>query len=128
MVIQSQGQIDPMQSDVEQAGQMLTTMEGILGRRQGALLADIRPLIARRLRITVGTLVNIAKGRRKQVSHALMIAFRAELIGILQSEVIRLEHQILIHKQIAGSHRTDDLVEAETQVCAAKKILEAAAQ
>jgi hypothetical protein len=128
MVIQSQGQIDPVQSDVEQAGQMLHTMEGILGRRQGAALADIRPLIARRLRITVGTLVNIAKGRRKSISHALMVAFRAELIGILQSEVIRLEHEIHRHRQIAGGHRSDALAAAEAQIVAAKHTLEAATQ
>jgi hypothetical protein len=128
MVIQSEGHFDPVLSDVEQAGQMLQTMEGILADRRGLKLADVRPSIAHSLRTTVGTLVNIKKQRRKTIPHSLMAAFRRQLIIVLQSEIMRLENEILIHKQIAGSHRSDDLALAETQVFEAKKTLRLAAQ
>lgn len=58
MVIQSEGQFDPARTDVEQAGQMLQTMEGILGTRRGHSVAEVRPSIARTLKTTVGTIVN----------------------------------------------------------------------
>lgn len=128
MVIHSEGQFDPALSDVEQAGQMLSTMEGILGGRQGLTVSEARSSIARRLRTTIGTLVNIGKQRRKSVPHSLMVAFRRELILVLQSEIVRLEHEILLHRQIAGSHRSDALDQAETQIIEAKKTLRLAAQ
>jgi hypothetical protein len=91
-------------------------------------VSAVRPSIARSLRTTVGTLVNIKKQRRKSISHSLMAAFRRQLIIVLQGEIMRLENEILIHKQIAGSHRSDDLALAETQVIEAKKTLRLAAQ
>ena len=128
MVIHSEGQIDPALSDVEQAGQMLGTMEGILSGRGKLTIAEVRPLIARRLKTTIGTLINIGKQRRKSIPHSLMVAFRRELIAVLQSEIMRLENEIHIQRQIAGSHRTDDLAAAETQVIEAKRILRHASQ
>jgi hypothetical protein len=128
MVIQSEGQLDLTTTDVEQAGQMLNSMEIILAGRRGLTISEVRPTIARRLQTTVGTLVNIGKQRRKSIPHSLMVAFRRELIIVLQSEIVRLEHEIHIHRQIAGSHRSDVLAQAETQVIAAKKTLQLAAQ
>lgn len=128
MVIQSKGQFDPLTTDVEQAGQMLQTMEGILAGRRGLAVAEVRPAIARRLRTTVGTIVNINKLRRKSIPNFLMCAIRQELIAVLQSEIMRLENEINIHRQIAGSHRSDVLAQAETQVFQAKKTLQLASQ
>jgi hypothetical protein len=128
MLIQSEGHFDPGATDVEQAGQMLGTMEMILAGRRHLPIAEVRPSIARRLQTTVGTLVNIGKQRRKSIPHSLMVAFRRELILILQSEIVRLEHEINIHRQIAGSHRSDVLAQAETQVIEAKRTLRLASR
>jgi hypothetical protein len=128
MVIHSEGQFDPGVSDVEQAGHMLQTMEGILAGRRGLPISEVRPSIARSLRTTIGTLVNIGKQRRKTIEHKLMVAIRRELIIVLQSEIVRLEHAIHIHRQTAGSHRTDVLDAAETQILEAKKTLRLASQ
>lgn len=128
MVIQSEGQFDPATTDVEQAGQMLSTMEGILGTRRGHSVAEVRPSIARTLKTTVGTIVNIHKQRRKSIPHSLMAAIRHQLIIVLQTEIMRLENEIHIHRQIVGSHRSDILDQVETQIIEAKKTLRLAAQ
>jgi hypothetical protein len=128
MVTQSEGQFDLATTDVEQAGQMLQAMEGILAGRRGLPVAEVRPSIARKLRTTVGTIVNINKQRRKSIPNFLMRAIRLELIAVLQAEIMRLENEIHIHRQIAGGHRSDVLAQAETQVYEAKKTLRLAAQ
>lgn len=128
MLIQSEGRIDPEVSDVERAGKMLNSMEMILAGRRGLAVAEVRPGIARKLRTTVGTIVNINKHRRKSIPNFLMCAIRQELIAVLQTEIVRLENEIHIHRQIAGSHRGDALSQAETQVIEAKKTLRLAAQ
>lgn len=128
MVTQSEGQFDLATTDVEQAGQMLQTMEGILADRQGLKVSAVRPGIARSLKTTVGTLVNIKKHRRKTIPNSLMAAFRRQLILVLQTEIMRLENEVLLHRQIAGGHRSDTLAEAETHVIQARKALRLAAQ
>lgn len=128
MTIQSKGQFDRTVSDVEQAGRMLTAIEGIIIRRDRLTLADARQRICRSVKTTIGTIGNIHKQRRKTVPHSLMGAIRQELIALLQTEIMRLENEILIHRQIAGGHRSDDLAAAEAQVEAARKTLRSAAR
>lgn len=116
-------QFDPLASDGERASKMVMTLENTVAFREQRNIADVRPMIARRIKTTTGTLLHIRKQRRKIVPSWLMNAIREELVSVLQSEVARLEHEIHIHRQVAGSHRGDHLAEAEAQVVEAKKTL-----
>jgi len=128
MVTHERAQFDSAGTDVERASEMVTRMENLISFRDKLSLPEVRRPLSRRLRITTGTLLHIRKQRRKSIPAFLMSAIRQELIAVLQSEVARLEHEIHIHRQVAGSHRTDDLALAEAQVVEAKKTLRLAAR
>jgi hypothetical protein len=113
-------------SEVEMASGMVARVEDILSQRDGLSLENARLRVAHTLKVPPRTLLHIRNQRRKTITWRFMEALRAMLIEILQSEIVRLEHELYIQRQIAGSHRSDDLAAAEAQVVEAKKILRAA--
>jgi hypothetical protein len=114
-------------SDIEVASGMVARVEGILSEREGLTLEEIRPRVARALSVPVRTVLHIRNQRRKTVTSRMMDGLRGLLVDVLQAEIARLEHEVHIHKQIAGSHRDDDLAAVETAVAHARALLERAA-
>lgn len=115
-------------SEIEIASGMVTRVEGILSQRHGLTLDEVRPQVARALRVPVRTVLHLRNQRRKTVTWRLMESLRGLLVEVLQAEIVRLEHEVHVYKQIAGSHRDDRLAAAEAQVVAARRALSEAAR
>ena len=113
-------------TDIEAVHRFARTLENAEAKRLGVRTTEARISLARRLRTSPGTLENIRRLRTKIVPAWLMARIRAEFVSVLQSEIIRLEHEITIARQTGVDHRDDDLQAAEAQVVAAKEILRAA--
>lgn len=113
-------------SDIESVHRLARRLEDAEAKRLGVRINEARASLARRLRTSPGTLENIRRLRTKVVPSWLMARIRAEFVSVLQSEILRLEHEITIARQIGTDHCDDDLQAAEAQVVAAKEILRAA--
>jgi hypothetical protein len=112
-------------SDLEVLNGMARSLERSEARRIGTSLTQARKIVARRLGVTSSAFENYLYQRTKVVPNWLMSRVRAELISVLQKEVQNLEHEIQLHKQIGSDHSDDALASAETQLAAARAILEA---
>jgi hypothetical protein len=110
-------------TDVLTAHKWAGRIEEAEASRRGERVVDVRPSVARRLGTLPGTLENLSRLRLKSVPNWLMARIRAEFVAVLQSEIVRLEHEITIARQTGVDHRDDALVAAEAQVEAAKAIL-----
>ena len=121
---------DPVQmnavSDIESVHRFARRLEDAEAKRLGVRIAEARISLARRLRTSPGTLENIRRMRTKIVPNWLMARIKAEFVSVLQNEITRLEHEIILAKQIGAHHSDDALQAAETQVVAAREILKAA--
>jgi hypothetical protein len=112
-------------TDLEAVHRFAKTLETEEAKRLGVRTAQARVSLARRLRTSPGTLENIRRLRTKIVPSWLMSRIRAEFVSVLQTEIIRLEHEICLARQTGVDHRDDDLQAAEAKVAAAKEILKA---
>lgn len=110
-------------TDVEAVHRLARRLENAEAKSLGVKVAEARKIIARRLKTSPGTLENIRRMRTKVVPNWLMARIRAEFVSVLQNEILRLEHEIHLARQIGMDHRDDDLQAAEAQVAAAKDIL-----
>lgn len=110
-------------ADIEAAHRFARTLEDAEAKRLGVRASQARVSLARRLRTSPGTLENIRRLRTKVVPAWLMARIRAELVSVLQAEIIRLENEIHIARQIGDDRHPDVLHEAETQIVTAKEIL-----
>lgn len=113
-------------ADIEAVHRLARTLEDAEAKRLGVRIQEARSSLARRLRTSPGTLENIRRLRTKVVPSWLMARIRAEFVSVLQAEILRLEHEILISQQIGLDHHDDDLQAAQAQIVAAKEILRAA--
>jgi len=111
-------------SDVATVNRLARVIEDQEARRLGIPVTSARARIANRLGVAPGTLENFRRLRSKIVPHWLMNRIHAEFIAVLQSEIQRLEHEIQIARQTGMDHRDHDLAKAQTQLEAAKQILE----
>ena len=110
-------------TEVDVAGAWVKRVEDIEAARQGRTIPEVRRSIARRISTTASVLRHLRERRRKSVPAWLMSAIRGVLIEVLQSEVRALEHEIHLHLQTSGGHRSDALENAEAQVVKAKQAL-----
>lgn len=119
------GEVNQMNamSDIEAVHRFARTIEDAEAKRLGIRLSEARVSLARRLRTSPGTLENIRRLRTKIVPNWLMARIKAEFVSVLQNEIARLEHEIIIAKQIGAHHSDDTLAAAETQLAAAREIM-----
>jgi hypothetical protein len=110
--------------DLDNFNAMARSLERSEVRSVGTGVTQARKNIARRLGITADTIENFRSLRAKMVPHWLMNRVRAELISALHVEVQNLEHEIQLHRQIGSGHCDHALASAETQLAAARQILE----
>ena len=116
-------QMNSAASDIEMLNEMARSLERSEARRIGTTLTQARKTVARRVGLTAAAFENFLYQRTKVVPNWVMGRVRAELISVLQLEVQKLEHEIQLHKQIGSDHSDDALNAAETQLEAARKIL-----
>lgn len=76
-----------------------------------------RAALARRHRLSPGTLENAERGRAKRIDHRLVMA----VISEIQSEWARLEHEIQILRQMGATPM--DLIAAQQHLREAKALL-----
>jgi hypothetical protein len=117
-------QMNSAVSDIETLNVMARSLERSEARRVGTTLTMARKSIARRIGVTASAFENFLYQRTKVVPSWLMSRVRAELLSALQMEVQKLEHEIHLHRQTGADHSGSALVAAETQLAAARKILE----
>ena len=111
-------------SDIDSLTCMARSLERSEARRVGTSLTQARKIVARRIGVTASAFENFLYRRTKVVPNWVMRRVRAELVSVLQLEVQKLEHEIQLHKQIGSDHSDSSLASAETQLAAARRILE----
>jgi hypothetical protein len=109
--------------DVEQARKWARALEDAEARRLGVSVHDARGSLASRLGVNPGMLENLRRVRTKIVPNWIMSRLRAEFVSVLQNQIMRLEHEILIAKQTGANYRDDNLASAEAQVVKARALL-----
>jgi hypothetical protein len=107
---------------------MLTLAEDTEARRRGFTVEEARKSFARALKVPEKTLLHIRNQRRKSIPSFLMNGIRDVLIGVLQSEIAKLEHEIAIAQQVGLDHREDAFEQAAASIAAARSMLERAAE
>lgn len=115
-------QIYNAHSDVSRFNTLVARLEQVEAIR-AKTLTQARKNIAPKLGITPSSLENYRTLRLKGVPHWLMEKAKAILVATLQSEMEALGHEIEIHRQTHGGHRSDALVEAETHMAKVRALL-----
>jgi hypothetical protein len=110
-------------TDVELARRFARQIEEREARAFGVGAGQARINTARRIGASPGFLENLRRGRIKSIPSYLMQKIREAMIDELQEEIARCEHEIALARQ-TGSRATDnEILAAQAQVEAAKKIL-----
>jgi hypothetical protein len=95
-------------------------------RVNSALVA--RETLARKLKVGVGTIERLVRGRVKRVDAALRDKLQALLVRELETEIQRLSHELEIARQ-GGSHLASlEVGEIETHLSKARALLTGSAQ
>jgi hypothetical protein len=113
-------------TDVARTKDMLFRLEIVEADIAGMSIEEIRPVIARKIKISFGSLANIRRGRRKSVSSSEVGVIRAALISALQHVHRAIEHEIHLHIQAGADPRDDNLAMAQAALHEAKEKLKAA--
>lgn len=110
-------------TDVDTAQKYARLLENTEARRLGLPVREARESVARRLRSSPGFLQNLRNNRIKRIPSWLMDKLKEVFIAELQTEVQRLQHEIHLARQIGTRASDDEILAAETQIEAVKKIL-----
>jgi hypothetical protein len=114
--------------DIPAASRMLTLAEDTEARRRGFTVEEARKGFARALKVPEKTLLHIRNQRRKSIPSFLMNGIRDVLIGVLQSEIAKLENEIAIAQRVGLDHWEDAFEQAAASIAAARSILERATE
>jgi hypothetical protein len=90
-------------------------------RRRGTYDGAYR-IVARTIGASPGTIENILRGRLKRVSGWLRDALRARVIAEMESEIVRLQHEIAVLRQAGVDPRSNEMAAVRADLSA---ILEA---
>lgn len=97
-------------------------------RQRVSSVKAARLRLADKLRIGVGSLENIIRGRVKRIDASIRDRLQALLVRELEGEIQRLTHELEMARQ-CGSHLASDEVGAiESHLAAAKAILSGGSQ
>lgn len=85
--------------------------------------ADARRSLAAKLRVGIGTVENLVRGRVKRVDASIRDRLQALLVRELESEIARLTHELHLARQ-GGEHLASEQVgEIETHLQKARALL-----
>lgn len=122
MFIRSSRTNQPKGDGVSPALTMIRSLERRERSRVGSLQAA-RIVLAGKLRLGIGTLENLVRGRVKRIDEQIRDRIQALMIRELEAEIARLTHELHLARQ-GGSHLASDEVGAiETLLAQAKTIL-----
>ncbi len=81
------------------------------------------PSLARKIKIGLGTLQNLRRGRLKSIPVEIYERLRAAVTRELEHEIARLEAELSMVRQSTMDPRGLEIVEVETHLAAARKAL-----
>lgn len=117
---------DPTMSavaNVEDARQFARRLEDREAARSGATLHFVRPVVARRIGVSPGTLENLRRGRLKDVRKSIFDSLKAGVIREIEAEMRRCEHELQILRQTGADPRSDEIAEVEAGLAKAREAL-----
>lgn len=114
----SQSDGDPMSTAVVFA-QALERKE----RARVSSLRVARQRVAGKLRIGVGTFENLVRGRVKRIDAAVRDRLQALLVRELESEMVRLTHELAMARQSGAHPASQQVDEIEAHLAAARALL-----
>lgn len=82
-----------------------------------------RRSLAAKLRVGVGTLENLVRGRVKRVDAAIRDRLQALLVRELEQEIARLTHELEIARQSGAHLASEQISEVETHLAKARATL-----
>lgn len=82
-----------------------------------------RKNVARAIGTSPGTIENLQRSRLKRISGWLRDALRARVIRELESEVVKLQHEIHVLKQTGCDPRSDEMVAARADLTSVLQVL-----
>jgi len=116
--IQSSGENSQMTSAVTWARSLERTERNRLGS-----VPQARRALARKLRVSVGTVENLIRDRVKRVDAAIRDRLQALVIRELEQEIARLQHELEMARQ-GGDHPASQHIGAiETHLAQAKALM-----
>lgn len=125
-MVHKSGTNDPHMSavaNVEHAQGFARRLEEREAVRSGAPLSVVRPVVARRIGISPGTLENLRRGRLKDVRKGVFDSLRAGVIQELEAEMRRCEHELAVLRQIGTDPRSDEISSVEASLASAREAL-----
>lgn len=111
-------------SDGEVASFYLVKTERMIAKQRDRTVEDVRPVVARSLKITASAADFIRRNRRKVVPSWLKENIVALFIETAQAELRAIENEILIARQIGLGNNDGALVAARARAAALVEILD----
>lgn len=90
----------PSVADVSLARTWAEALEDREAKRQGRSVSEVRNDVARKIGVPAGKLYSLRRNRLKDVSNRILTALGQALRNELQTELLRVEHDLQITTQI----------------------------
>lgn len=87
-----------------------------------------RQNLARKLRVGVGTIEHLVRGRAKRIDASIRDRLQALLVRELEQEIARLTHELEIARQGGAHLASDEISEVQTLLAAASSLLNRSAR
>ena len=87
-----------------------------------------RQSLATKLRVGAGTVENLVRGRVKRIDAAVRDRLQALLIRELETEIVRLSHELQVARQCGNHLASDQIGAVEAHLEAARMMLKGATQ
>ncbi len=84
--------------------------------RSNVPVEDARPIVARKLGVSPGTLTSLRKRRLKDISAAVYAKLNAAVERLLEKQLAALEHELLVVRQQKLDAHRHDVAEIEADI------------
>jgi hypothetical protein len=111
--------------EADRTRELAKRLEHRVAARVGSL-AGARPIVARDIGVSTGTLETLRRGRLKRIEGWLRDKIESVLMREIEAEIRRLNHELALYRQIGRTPRPGDLEEIEADLAALKAALKAA--
>ena len=105
---------------IDQAATWARELEEREARVNGLPLPAARDRVASRPKVPAGTLENLRRGRRKEVSTMVAASLHAAFRRLLEAEIAKLEHELAILDRTGQAVDARSLGEAQAAIDAAR--------